>query len=129
MEKNRNKNWDGGYLYYPFLHSTTVSHYVLHVHSVQWNAGRMGITDTLHPNSCFCSFSIPTSRIKFLLLVYIIIYRGMHRTQYCGARSGSPQLTLGCKVILQSAIPTIQYPLLRNRTGFPLHRCNSLIEE
>ena len=35
----RNKNWDGGYLYYPFLHSTTVGHYVLHVHSVQWNAG------------------------------------------------------------------------------------------
>ena len=35
-----------------------------------WNAG-MGNTDTLHPNSCFCSFSIPTSRIKFLLLIYI----------------------------------------------------------
>ena len=32
------------------------------VHSVQWNAG-MGNTDTLHPNSCFCSFSIPTSEI------------------------------------------------------------------
>ena len=55
-------------MYYPFLHSTTVSHYVLHVHSVQRNAG-MGNTDTLHPNSCFCSFSIPTSRIKILLLV------------------------------------------------------------
>ena len=38
---------------------------MLHVHSVQWNAG-MG---TLHPNSCFCFFSIPTSRIKYLLLV------------------------------------------------------------
>ena len=37
-----------------------VSHYVLHVHSVQWNAG-MCNTDTLHPNSLFCSFSIPTS--------------------------------------------------------------------
>ena len=24
---------------------------------------------TLHPNSCFCCFSIPTFRIKFLLLV------------------------------------------------------------
>ena len=47
-----------------------VSHYVLHVHCVQWNAG-MGNTDTLHPISCFCSFSIPTSRIKFLLLVYV----------------------------------------------------------
>ena len=33
---------------------------MLHVHSVEWNAG-MGNTDTLHPNSCFCSFSIPTS--------------------------------------------------------------------
>ena len=38
---------------------------MLHVHSVQWNAG-MGNTDTLHPNSCFCSFSIPTSE-NFLL--------------------------------------------------------------
>ena len=37
---------------YPFLHST--------VHCV--HAG-MGNTDTLHPNSCFCSFSIPTSEI------------------------------------------------------------------
>ena len=59
MEKEQKH---GGYLYYPFLHSTTVSHYVLHVHNVQWNAG-MGNTDTLHPNSCFCSFSIPTSKI------------------------------------------------------------------
>ena len=32
----------------------------------------MGNTDTLHPNSCFCSFSIPTSRIKVLLLVCIV---------------------------------------------------------
>ena len=35
---------------------------MLHVHSVQWNAG-VGNTDTLHPNSTFCSFSIPTSEI------------------------------------------------------------------
>ena len=68
-------------MYYPFLHFTTVSHYVLHVHSVQRNAG-MGNTDTLHPNSCFCSFSIPTSeiqmyfRIKFLLLVTITMAEG-----------------------------------------------------
>ena len=54
-------NWDGGYQYYPFLHSTTVSRYVLHVHNVQWNVG----IDTLHPNSCFFFFSIPTSGIKF----------------------------------------------------------------
>ena len=47
---------------------TSNYNYVLQVHSIQWNAG-MGNTHTLHPNSCFCSFSIPTSRIKFLLLV------------------------------------------------------------
>ena len=66
-----NHELDGGY---PFLHSTTstVSHYVLHVHSVQWNAG-MGNTDTLHPNSCSCSFSILTSRIIFLLIVSYIM--------------------------------------------------------
>ena len=40
---------------------------MLHVYSVQWNAGT-GNTDTLHPNSCFSSFSIPASKIKFLLL-------------------------------------------------------------
>ena len=38
----------------------------------------MGNTDTLHPNSCFCSFSIPTSENKIfvtsLLLVYIYNY-------------------------------------------------------
>ena len=39
------------------------------VHSVQWNAG-MGDTDTLHPNSCFCSFSIPTSKI-FLNKIFV----------------------------------------------------------
>ena len=31
----------------------------------------MGNTDTLHPNSCFCCFSIPTSRIK---IFYWYIY-------------------------------------------------------
>ena len=45
-----------------------LSHYVLHVHSVQWNAG-MGNTDTLHPNSCFCSFSIPTSENKIFVTI------------------------------------------------------------
>ena len=59
--KRTKQNWDGGYLYNPFLHSTTVSQYVLHVHSVQLNAG-MGNTDTLHPNSCFCSF--PSLHLK-----------------------------------------------------------------
>ena len=38
-----------------------VSHYALHVHTIEWNAG-MGHTDTLHSYSCFCSFSIPTSK-------------------------------------------------------------------
>ena len=58
-KKTETRIW---YLYYPFLHSTTVRYnYVLQVHSIQWNAG-MGNTDTLHPNSCFCSLSIPTSK-------------------------------------------------------------------
>ena len=30
----------------------------------------MGNTDTLHPNSCFCSFSIPT--FKELVIIHII---------------------------------------------------------
>ena len=62
MEKEQKQElgWRVSVLPIPAFH--TVSHYVLHVHSVQWNAG-MGNTDTLHPNSCFCSFSIPTSEI------------------------------------------------------------------
>ena len=60
-------------------HTRAVGHYVLHVYIVQWNAG-MGNTDTLHPNSCFCSFSIPTSRIKFLLLMCIVFYAHAHET-------------------------------------------------
>ena len=45
------------------------------VYSGSWNAG-MGNTDTLHPNSCFCSFSIPgpTSEIfenKIFVTSYI----------------------------------------------------------
>ena len=51
-----------GYLYYPFLHSTVHCLHATHNGSQWWNAG-MGNTDTLHPNSCFCSFSIPTSEI------------------------------------------------------------------
>ena len=39
-----------------------ITHSCIPLHSVQWNAG-MGNTDTLHPNSCFCSFPIPTSEI------------------------------------------------------------------
>ena len=42
-------------LYTVYMHAT-------HNGSQWWNAG-MGNTDTLHPNSCFCSFSIPTSEI------------------------------------------------------------------
>ena len=33
----------------------------------------MGNTDTLHPNSCFCSFSIPTSENKiFVTSLYTV---------------------------------------------------------
>ena len=65
MEKEQKQElgWRVSVLPIPAFHHC-VSHYVLHVHSVQWNAG-MGNTDTLHPNSCFCSFSIPTFRINF----------------------------------------------------------------
>ena len=69
MEKNRNKNWDGGYLYYPFLHSTVYCVHATHNDSQWWNAGIGNTdTDTLHPNSCFCSFPSLHLRIKFLLL-------------------------------------------------------------
>ena len=76
MEKDKNLlGWR--YLYYPFLHFTTVSYnnnYVLHVHSIQWIAG-MGNTDNLHPNKfLFLFFSIPISRIKFLVLVCIDVF-------------------------------------------------------
>ena len=40
MEKNRNKNWDGGYLYYPFLHSTVYCVLATHImlfHALLWN--------------------------------------------------------------------------------------------
>ena len=76
------KNWDGGYLFYPFLHSTTVSHYVLHVHSVQWNAG-MGNTDTLLPilvSVLFPSLHLKYFRIKFLLLVIIISWSDLGKS-------------------------------------------------
>ena len=66
-KKNRNKNWDGGYLYYPFLHSTTVKYnYVLQVHSIQWNAG-MGNTDTLIP--IFVSVLFPSLHLKNKIFV------------------------------------------------------------
>ena len=75
--------------------------HVTHNYSKWLNAG-IGNTDTLHPNSCFCSFSIPTSRIKFLLLVIIIsnensvrivvyVQVGMEETQNgvaCTTRTG-----------------------------------------
>ena len=40
---------------------------------IQWNAG-MGNTDTLHPNSCFCSFSIPTSEIFYNKIFVTSLY-------------------------------------------------------
>ena len=42
-----------------------------------WCNARMGNTDTLHPNSCFCSFSIPTSDLN-------LFYRpSMNTTEFC----------------------------------------------
>ena len=54
MEKEQKQElgWRVSVLPIPAFHHCEP--YVLHVHSVQWNAG-MGNTDTLHPNSCFCS--------------------------------------------------------------------------
>ena len=52
---------------------------MLHVHSVQWNAG-MGNTDTLHPNSCFCSFSIPTSENKLFVTGLYSFYARVYET-------------------------------------------------
>ena len=48
-------------------------------HSVQWNAG-MGNTDTLHPISCFCSFSIPTSENKIFVTSLYSFYAHAHET-------------------------------------------------
>ena len=56
---------EGMYLYYPFLHSKLYYTYPVHSGMQEW------VIDTLHPNSCFCCFSIPTFKIKFLLLVII----------------------------------------------------------
>ena len=70
-KRNRNKNWDGGYLYYPFLHSTVHCVHATHNGSQWWNAG-MGNTDTLHPNSCFCSrqfFTIARTRETLWYLI------------------------------------------------------------
>ena len=44
------------------------------IHQCELNAG-MGNTDTIHPISCY--FSIPTSRINFVLLV-CIVFMHMH---------------------------------------------------
>ena len=69
MEKNRSKNWDGGYLYYPFLHSTVHCVHATYNGSQWWNAG-MGNTDTLYPNSCFCSF--PSLHLKYYKTNFLI---------------------------------------------------------
>ena len=52
---------------------------MLHVHSVQWNAG-MGNTDTLHPNSCFCSFLL----LLLIAVAYYVLYPQLqsHRRRY-----------------------------------------------
>ena len=51
------------------LHSTIVSYIIMSQYGIQWNVG-MGNTDTLHPDSCFCSFSIPTSEV-FLNKIFV----------------------------------------------------------
>ena len=45
----------------------------------KWNAG-MGNTDTLHPNSCFCSFSIPTSENKLFVTGLYSFYAHAYET-------------------------------------------------
>ena len=76
MEKEQKQElgWRVSVLPIPAFHHCTVRYYnyVLQVHSIQWNAG-MGNTDTLHPNSCFCSFSIPTSKNKIFVTSYVCI--------------------------------------------------------
>ena len=111
----------GGYLYYPFLHSTTVSHYVLHVHSVQWNAG-MGNTDTLHPNSCFCSFSIATPEIflnNILLLVKVVrgVYNRPAWTFQPAEHSCYTSEIIGCHALMLLKWIRVLY-------GYPIHSCS-----
>ena len=92
---------------------------MLHVHSIQWNAG-MGNTDTLHPNSCFCSFSIPTSRINFFVTSY---YWVLLSTAYATAY-GCPTPTLiiiGVQGFVTSACIT------KNKTGwYSLHAAHDI---
>ena len=38
-----------------------------HNYISQWWIAGMGNTDTLHPNSCFCSFSIPRSKLVLVM--------------------------------------------------------------
>ena len=40
----------------------------------------MGNTDTLHPNSCFCSFSIPTSENTIFVTSVYSFYAHAHET-------------------------------------------------
>ena len=63
MEKEQKQElgWRVSVLPIPAFHHCEIL-YALQVHCIQRNAG-MGNTDTLHPNSRFCSFSIPTSKI------------------------------------------------------------------
>ena len=68
-QQKQELGWRVSALHTYSLHSTTVSYciinYYTYIYSIQWNTG-MGNTDTFHRNSCL---SIPTSRIKCLLLV------------------------------------------------------------
>ena len=81
MEKEQKQElgWRVSVLYYPFLHSTVHCVHATHNGSQWWNAG-IGNTDTLHPNSCFCSFSIPTSENKIFVTSLYSFYAHAHET-------------------------------------------------
>ena len=52
--------------------------YMQHI-MAQWRNAGMGNTDTLHPNSCFCS-SIPTSKNKIFVTSLYCFYAHAHET-------------------------------------------------
>ena len=64
MEKEE-LGWRVSVLPIPTFHCILCTCNTYIYNSQWWNAG-MGNTDTLHPNCCFCSFSIPTSSIDLM---------------------------------------------------------------
>ena len=62
-----------------YIGSTTIlPDYVFQVHSMGNTEYGMGNSDTLHPNSCFCSFSIPTFKNKILVTSLSCFYAHAH---------------------------------------------------